>query len=161
MFKQGVGETLRGTLNNEVDSRFSRHDPDKAAAANAKNRATLEAGQREMAGLRNQRGLNTTVSTDPNKDLPYLPQQPNYTYHPNAPPNSNLTALPSKDSRGYMPPHGTAVEPDHYYTDQQGSQSDGREPNSYDTASNSINYPASSSQPEEKRGLRKLLKRRP
>lgn len=59
---QGVGETLRGTLNNEVDSRFSRHDPDKAAAANAKNRADLERGQREMAKLRERNGLQPTLA---------------------------------------------------------------------------------------------------
>jgi hypothetical protein len=46
-----VGETLRGTLNNEIDTRFARQNPEKAAIANAKNQAALERGQREMAGL--------------------------------------------------------------------------------------------------------------
>ena len=47
---QGVGETLRGTLNNNIDQRWSKHssNPDKMAYVNTKNQATLEAGRREM-----------------------------------------------------------------------------------------------------------------
>ncbi|KAI5361727.1 hypothetical protein Slin14017_G084600 [Septoria linicola] len=48
----GVGETLRGTLNNEIDTRFPRKNAEKAAIANAKNQAALHRGQTEMAGLR-------------------------------------------------------------------------------------------------------------
>ncbi|KAM3422062.1 hypothetical protein BST61_g2438 [Cercospora zeina] len=47
----GVGETLRGTLNNEIDTRFPRRNAEKAAIANAKNQAALERGQTEMQGL--------------------------------------------------------------------------------------------------------------
>ncbi|KAK5107966.1 hypothetical protein LTR62_000511 [Meristemomyces frigidus] len=58
----GVGETLRSSLNNEVDSRFPRRDQEKASAVNAKNRAEFEKGQREMARLREVNGLKATVS---------------------------------------------------------------------------------------------------
>ncbi|KAK4553325.1 hypothetical protein LTR86_009625 [Recurvomyces mirabilis] len=58
----GVGETLRSTLNNEVDSRFPRSNTEKASYANAKNRAEMERGQREMARLREVNGLRPTVS---------------------------------------------------------------------------------------------------
>ncbi|KAK5761421.1 hypothetical protein LTS12_008381 [Elasticomyces elasticus] len=57
----GVGETLRGTLNSEVDNRLSRRNPDKAAAVNAKNRADIERGQAEMARLRERNGLAPTI----------------------------------------------------------------------------------------------------
>ena len=51
----GVGETLRGTLNSEMDNRFPRKNADKAAAANAKNQSVLQTGQREMEGVRVER----------------------------------------------------------------------------------------------------------
>lgn len=47
----GVGETLRGTLNSEVDSRFPRHNVEKAAAANAKNQAVLDRGNNEIGRM--------------------------------------------------------------------------------------------------------------
>ncbi|TKA43196.1 hypothetical protein B0A54_06146 [Friedmanniomyces endolithicus] len=57
----GVGETLRGTLNSEVDNRLSRRDPDKAAAVDAKNRADITRGQQEMARMRERNGLAPTI----------------------------------------------------------------------------------------------------
>lgn len=51
----GVGETLRGTLNSEIDNRFPRKDVNKAAAANAKNQNVLQTGQRELEGVRVER----------------------------------------------------------------------------------------------------------
>ncbi|KAK3712011.1 hypothetical protein LTR37_009323 [Vermiconidia calcicola] len=44
----GVGETLRGTINNEVDRRYPRRNVHKAEAANSKNQATIQTGQEEM-----------------------------------------------------------------------------------------------------------------
>ncbi|RMY70851.1 hypothetical protein D0863_05534 [Hortaea werneckii] len=58
----GVGETLRGTLNNEVDNRLQRRNPDKNSAAREKNAQVMQRGEREMAGLREGRGLGTTVA---------------------------------------------------------------------------------------------------
>ncbi|KAK4543752.1 hypothetical protein LTR36_004785 [Oleoguttula mirabilis] len=58
----GVGETLRSTLNSEIDNRYPRRDPEKAAAAEAKNRAEMERGYREMAGLRQRADLGPTIS---------------------------------------------------------------------------------------------------
>ncbi|KAI7201093.1 hypothetical protein KC365_g18788, partial [Hortaea werneckii] len=58
----GVGETLRGTLNSEVDNRLQRRNPDKNSAAREKNAQVMQRGEREMAGLREGRGLGTTVA---------------------------------------------------------------------------------------------------
>ncbi|KAI7292698.1 hypothetical protein KC340_g16655, partial [Hortaea werneckii] len=58
----GVGETLRGTLNSEVDNRLQRRNPSKNSAAREKNAAVMQRGEREMAGLREGRGLGTTVA---------------------------------------------------------------------------------------------------
>ncbi|EMC90875.1 hypothetical protein BAUCODRAFT_39882 [Baudoinia panamericana UAMH 10762] len=57
----GVGEVLRSSLNEGVDShlQFSKKS---AAQAAEKNRAELEKGQREMARLREARGLKPTVA---------------------------------------------------------------------------------------------------
>ncbi|KAI7027869.1 hypothetical protein KC355_g167, partial [Hortaea werneckii] len=52
----GVGETLRGTLNSEVDNRLQRRNPTKNSAAREKNEAVMQRGEREMAGLREGRG---------------------------------------------------------------------------------------------------------
>ncbi|KAI7273323.1 hypothetical protein KC335_g3427, partial [Hortaea werneckii] len=52
----GVGETLRGTLNTEVDNRLQRRNPSKNSAAAEKNHRVVERGEREMAGLREGRG---------------------------------------------------------------------------------------------------------
>ena len=150
---KGVGETLRGTINNEVDSRFQRRNPEKAAEANAKNQATLAAGERELAGLRDRSGLQTTVTSDRDKDLPYLPHQPNYTYHPNAP-QQNMTALPTmRDNGGYVAPHGTAVSQENYYDNQDSG--------SYQTSADSYDAQGTTApENERKGGLRKLIKRR-
>ncbi|RMY13345.1 hypothetical protein D0868_02067 [Hortaea werneckii] len=58
----GVGETLRGTLNSEVDNRLQRRNPTKNSAAREKNAQVMQRGEREMAGLREGRGLGTTVA---------------------------------------------------------------------------------------------------
>lgn len=43
-----MGETLRGTLNNEIDMRFPRKNPNKQQAALAKNVSVLNRGKQEM-----------------------------------------------------------------------------------------------------------------
>jgi hypothetical protein len=48
---QGVGETLRGTLNSTVDRRFPSKNAEKAARTNAKNEEILERGRAEMEGI--------------------------------------------------------------------------------------------------------------
>ncbi len=48
---QGVGETLRGTLNSTVDRRFPSKNPEKAARTNAYNDEILEKGRSEMEGI--------------------------------------------------------------------------------------------------------------
>ena len=167
---QGVGETLRGSINNEVDSRFPRHNADKAAQADAKNQATLNAGQREMAGLRERNALQPTVSPDYNKNLPYLPHQPSGTYHPNAPVQSASPPAPSTTPRKmkgqYIPPSGSAVEGDMHYTALPNMPA--YHPREEDHPAYRGVQPAptpasvaSSEEPSEKRGFRRLIKRRP
>lgn len=113
-----------------------------------------------MAGLREQRGLDTTVAPDRDKDLPYLPQQPAYTYHPNAPSSSNnVTALPGmKDEDGWVRPHGSAVAHDPEPEDQ------GQYVGSYD-AGETPDYRQQTTSPSAadkiENRMRKLMKRRP
>lgn len=101
---------MRGTLNNEVDSRFSRRNPDKAAAINAKNQATIEAGQREMAGLRQQRGLQSTIAPDHDPSMHSTSQEQMYSYssYPSAQ-HGSTSALPARDEGrdSWGTPHGT------------------------------------------------------
>ena len=144
-----------------MDSRFGRRNPEKAAQIDAKNQATLDAGERELAGLRERTGLQTTVSPDQNKDLPTLPHQPNWTYHPNAP-NQNMTALPEmRDNPGYVAPHGTAIEPDSYYPDSQHPAYRDTDATSYEPAPYDYSNTSSSTGGDDRRGFRKLIKRRP
>lgn len=51
---QGVGETLRGTLNSTIDQNFPRKNADKAAVANAKNDAVMQRGRNEMENINNR-----------------------------------------------------------------------------------------------------------
>jgi hypothetical protein len=98
------------------------------------------------------------VRPDHDKELPYLPHQPAYTYHPNAPPQpNNMTALPEmKDQNGWVRPHGSAVEDE----PAQGYVDDGR---SFETG-DSYDYTTTGQSPGGKgkfSGVRKLMKRRP
>lgn len=51
VMKQGVGETLRGTLNSTIDKRFPAKNAEKAAMIDAHNQAVLEKGRTEMEGI--------------------------------------------------------------------------------------------------------------
>jgi hypothetical protein len=44
-------------LNNEIDTRFPRKNPDKAAAANAKNQTAINTGRDEIQALNIERGV--------------------------------------------------------------------------------------------------------
>ena len=110
-----------------------------------------------MAGLRDRSGLQTTTTNDRDKNLPYLPHQPTQTYHPNAP--SDYSALPPmRSGDGYAPPHGTAVQEQYGGNQYGGNQGDAA---SYTTGdSNQFEY--SNYNPDgNKKGFRKLMKRRP
>ena len=68
-------------------------------------------------------------------------------------PQNNMTALPTmKTNNGYVPPTGTAVQPDPYYEDQDST--------SYETAANSYDAPEDVGE-KKASGLRKLMKRKP
>lgn len=146
---QGVGETIRGTLNNEVDSRFPRSDSQKAAQANAKNQSVLESGYREMAPLNARRSQYRHGSQDVQQ----------------APP------LPSPAASEPVPPHFT---PSPLQTHQQQQLatppppppsefgSYGGNPSSDNMSQVPSSFSPESSAPDQKRiGLRKLMKRRP
>nr|OQO28563.1 hypothetical protein B0A51_05609 [Rachicladosporium sp. CCFEE 5018] len=92
----GVGETLRGTLNNEVDSRFPRHNAEKAAAAEAKNRSTLDRGNAELARLQASRSHQ-----NPNPVLnDWEQQRDNRSGAPQIPPQHfNQDRAPSRSPR--------------------------------------------------------------
>ena len=184
---QGVGETLRGTINNEVDQRFPRSNADKAAQADAKNAAALDKGQREMAGLRERNALQPTVNPDYNKNLPYLPHQPQGTYHPNAPSQAPTTVASAgggvsqnhgspgggggergpwwKRSKGeYIPPSGSAVDGDTHYTalpNMPAYNNGGGGRDDYHPGFETAPESVASSETSEKRRFRKLIKRRP
>lgn len=108
-----------------------------------------------MAGLRERNALQPTISPDYNKNLPYLPAQPQGTFHPNAPQSS------AKKMKGqYIPPSGSAVNGDTHYTalPNMPAYSSSQETPAYETAPESV---TSSEAPSERRGFRKLIKRRP
>lgn len=86
---QGVGETLRGTINNTVDQNFPRKNEKKAAKANAKNDAVLARGREEVAGIRGHR------------QVPPIPQGGGYTHLPqeHPPPSSAPPVKPPSPQR--------------------------------------------------------------
>lgn len=51
IYLQGIGETLRGTLNSSIDDRYASSNAEKAAAARAKNQAVLDRGRHEVEGI--------------------------------------------------------------------------------------------------------------
>jgi len=145
----GVGETVRGTLNNEIDTRFPRSNSQKAALANAKNQSVLENGHREMAPLNARRSQYHNGSHDAQQ----------------APP------LPSPAASEPVPPHFT---PNPLQTHQQQQLSTPPPPppsefGSYGGNTSSSNMsqvppsfsPESSGGEQKRIGLRKLMKRRP
>lgn len=96
---QGVGETLRGTLNSTVDERFPRKNPEKAAAANAQNAAVLERGRNEMEGIPHR-------SHQPTEPIPGNGQ--GYTHYTSVPETSpyrnSLPPDPNSNLRGKAAP---------------------------------------------------------
>jgi hypothetical protein len=64
---QGVGETLRGTLNSTIDSRFPSRNAEKAARIQAHNDSVLERGRAEMEGLPRGR-YNQTQPHEPERE---------------------------------------------------------------------------------------------
>ena len=96
---QGVGETVRGTLNNEIDARFPRSNSQKAAAANAKNLSVLEAGNREMAGVRR------SVDYRRSQEVPPAPPVRSSVAHEPLPQQLMPGSPPSQQSQGPPPNH--------------------------------------------------------
>jgi len=103
MHLQGVGETLRGTLNSTVDDRFPRQNANKAAAAQTKNATVLEKGRNEMQHIphRNQQ----PVSPIPGNGGGYTHQQglgQGYTHQPG--PNESYNHQPALGENYTDPP---------------------------------------------------------
>lgn len=108
-----------------------------------------------MAGLRERNALQPTISQDRNKNLPYLPHQQEDAYHPNNAPQSS-----AKKMRGnYIPPSGSAVEGDSSYTTLPNMPAYSQDYPTYQPAAPQSVAPSETS--SEKRGFRKLIKRRP
>ena len=130
-----------------------------------------------MAGLRERNALQPTVSPDYNKNLPYLPHQPQGTYHPNAPqqpPEQQQRFASSPFGRNsmkkgtYIPPSGSAVDGDTHYTALPNMPAYNRDeeyhPGYGEAAAPPPPAPDSvteSETPSERRRFRKLIKRRP
>ncbi|GAB7343009.1 hypothetical protein MBLNU457_g1103t1 [Dothideomycetes sp. NU457] len=150
----GVGEQLRGTLNNEFDNRLSRPDSERAAYARQKNQAVLDRAQQEMGRL--DRGHNPAVTQPQTQtrqheasSAPPLHQQPTLP---------QVGAAPTSYTE-----HQTPVSPiQHDYDGRpwDGSQTQAkRRDMEYMPPTFS---PESTSAPrEERRGFRKLMKPRP
>ena len=80
---QGVGETLRGTLNSTIDQNFPRSNTNKAAAANAKNEGVLNKGRSEMQHVNTGRNVPTTAQRTETDAA-----APGGMYHPNNTPST-------------------------------------------------------------------------
>ncbi|GAB7327673.1 hypothetical protein MBLNU13_g11503t1 [Cladosporium sp. NU13] len=164
----GVGETVRGTLNNEIDTRFPRSNSQKAAAANAKNQSVLEAGNREMAGVSMRRSQDRRRS----QEVPQAPQtRPSVAHEPmpqqlmpGPPPNHALSGPPSNTGppANHLPhfkpppPSGPPNESVGGFSNYAGTES------SNEMSQVPPSFSPESSAPQQKQGgLRKLTKRRP
>jgi len=162
---QGVGETVRGTLNNEIDTRFPRSNSQKAAAAHAKNQAVLEEGNREMARVSMRRSQDRRRS----QDMPYTPQaHPSVSHEPMpqqllpGPPGNHRVpseqALPPNHLPPFTPPppSGPSNSSNGGFSNYGGSGSS----NEMSQMPPSFS-PESSAPPQKQGGFRKLIKRRP
>lgn len=146
---QGVGETVRGTFNNEIDSRFPRSNSQKAATANAKNQAVLENGNREMARV--------SMGRAPDGQAP-----PVRSPAAHEPVPSQLTPGPPQQQwqqQQYPPPPSEPV-----YGNYGGSPSYGGNSSNSEMSQVPSSFSPESSAPEQKKssvgGLKKLVKRR-
>jgi hypothetical protein len=146
---QGVGETVRGTLNNEIDTRFPRSNSQKAAAANAKNQSVLESGYREMAPLAARRSQYRHGS----QDMQQAPPLPSPAASEPVPPHFIPSPLqPHQQQQLATPPPPPPSEFGSY----------GGNPSSDQMSQVPSSFSPESSGSEQKRiGLRKLMKRRP
>lgn len=175
---QGVGETLRGAVNNTADTRFARSDPEKAAYANAKNQATLEQGDREMAGLRDHANLGRTTVSPSSQYYSQPPdtfsKQPSATYQGGTSNNegNSYTALPQMRGRNdYPQTHKSAVLSDPAESSVSGSSFyDANSTSGYNAPkttyeanpATSAGYNAGNSSDDGgKRRFNKLMKRKP
>jgi len=149
---QGVGETLRGTLNNEVDQRLHlSRNPEKQAAINAHNQEVLSAGNREMAGVRsNIRPKNAPPPGPGNRDG--MSNGPGTGYAPHSAPGGGRDMLGPGSRPGYAP-NSAAPDGDPRNSSYRRPTPEPEPPIS----------PIQSNEPVDdmRRGFRKLLKRKP
>lgn len=151
---QGVGETLRGSLNHEIDTRFPRSNADKAAAANAKNQAVLDTGNRELARLSERTNEDSTYGAPAGAPAPLTPGLPGAD-HPMAPGPGGVPG------GNYLPPQVHQEQP-RYAGGYPQSQSDLGTSGSSEMSQVPPSFsPESQQQPKKQGGLRKLIKRRP
>lgn len=132
----GVGEQLRGTLNNEFDTRLSRPDSERAAYARQKNQAVLDRAEREMGRLDRGHAAANSPAPPPHQQ-PTLPQVPAPEQMPVSP-----------------------IQHDYDGRPWDGTQTQGRR-NDMEYMPPTFSPESTSAPREERRGFRKLIKPRP
>jgi len=139
----GVGEQLRGTLNNEFDTRLSRPDSERAAYARQKNQAVLDRAQQEMGRLD---GRHAPVRTS----VPPVPvsQQQRYPQGPVA--DTPVSPIQPEISHG----SGSGSGP------YDGRPWDAQPRRDMDYMPQTFTPESTSAPKDERRGLRKLMKPR-
>ena len=159
---QGVGETLRGTLNYEIDSRFPRSNAEKAAAANARNQDTLDKGQKELARLSERSEFSKyggppghpAYKNNPSRS-PFLgPQNHHEPAGSGLPPNAN--------NNSYLPPIPPSQPLDSQYAPPPTTASTTYDQDEMTQVPTSFSPESNGSAPAKKQsGFRKLIKRKP
>ncbi|KAF2857366.1 hypothetical protein K470DRAFT_177128 [Piedraia hortae CBS 480.64] len=155
----GVGETLRGTINSEMDSRFAGRNPAKAEAARTRNAAVLQRGEQEMASVYHPGGMQNAY---PQAQGQMMPTQTNMFPHqgttmqpqghiPENPYGPDPTA-PQFHGQNTMMPAGNQMMGNQMPMAGQGGMGSIPEQNEYGYAQG---------QGHGESGLKKLLKRRP
>jgi len=160
----GVGEQLRGTLNNEFDTRLSKPDSERAAYARQKNQAVLDRAQQEMGRLDGRHApVNSSIPPVPQTrqiepSAPSLQQQPTLpqvtTPHYNETPVSPIAPEISRDGYGGGPYDGRPWDGTQTQAQTQGRRRD------MEYMPPTFSPESTSAPKDERRGFRKLMKPR-
>jgi len=143
----GVGEQLRGTLNNEFDTRLSRPDSERAAYARQKNQAVLDRAQQEMGRLD---GRHAPVRSS----VPPVPQQQPNQIQPSHQQHYGASSVADTPVSPIQP------EISHGSGPYDGRPWDGQPRRDMDYMPQTFTPESTSAPKDERRGLRKLMKPR-
>lgn len=160
-----MGETVRGTLNNEIDMRFPRSNSQKAAAANAKNQSVLDRGNQEMSRVSMRRPSDPRRYDDVPQVPPLRPSSDSRQYQ-DVPPPTTHEPMPQQLTPGPPPNHMQQHTPppptEPANSSVGGFSSYGGSMPSNEMSQVPPSFSPESSAPEQKKGgFRKLIKRRP